>query len=398
MNQKAKTITLFSLAASLLGGALMVHHSPEASAEITPPKVIPEPPAPPAEPQNEGRVQIALLLDTSGSMSGLIEQAKSQLWKVVNEMSSARRNGKAPWIELALFEYGKGDASATEGYVRMIAPMTDDLDRISEALFALKTNGGEEYAGRAIDTAVKRLKWSDAAGDLRFIFIAGNESFRQGDLMPEKAIANATEKGIVVNTIYCGSHDDRIASGWRSGAALADGRFISIDHNMKIVQIDAPQDAQIAKLGVALNKTYIPYGRLGAMNWQRQHTQDSNALSMNMASNVSRMVAKSSANYYNPHWDLVDYVQREKGELAKIDVKALPQNMRGMNEAERAAYVDAQAKKRQALKLKISELNAARTKFVAEARKNAASKGDKSLDTAMIEAVHQLAAVKGFTF
>ena len=43
----------------------------------------------------EERIQLAILLDTSNSMDGLIGQAKSQLWKVVNELARARRNGKA---------------------------------------------------------------------------------------------------------------------------------------------------------------------------------------------------------------------------------------------------------------------------------------------------------------
>ena len=41
-------------------------------------------------------IQMAILLDTSGSMEGLIEQAKTQLWKIVNEMALAKKHGKVP--------------------------------------------------------------------------------------------------------------------------------------------------------------------------------------------------------------------------------------------------------------------------------------------------------------
>ena len=37
-------------------------------------------------------IEMAILLDTSGSMQGLIEQAKSQLWRIVNEMAAAIRS------------------------------------------------------------------------------------------------------------------------------------------------------------------------------------------------------------------------------------------------------------------------------------------------------------------
>src|SRR5262245_15502901 len=91
------------------------------------------------------RIQVAILLDTSGSMDGLIDQAKSQLWRIVNELAAARRQGAAARVEIALYEYGKQTVSAEDGFVRRILPFTDDLDRVSEALFALRTNGGEEY-------------------------------------------------------------------------------------------------------------------------------------------------------------------------------------------------------------------------------------------------------------
>ena len=71
-------------------------------------------PQPPPRPT----VQIAILLDTSNSMDGLIAQAKTQLWNVVNEFVRARKNGRPPAIQVALFEYGKQSLLASEGFVR----------------------------------------------------------------------------------------------------------------------------------------------------------------------------------------------------------------------------------------------------------------------------------------
>ena len=44
----------------------------------------------------EELIQLAILLDTSNSMDGLINQAKSELWKIVNELALAKKNGKSP--------------------------------------------------------------------------------------------------------------------------------------------------------------------------------------------------------------------------------------------------------------------------------------------------------------
>src|SRR4051794_39426398 len=125
-------------------------------------------------------VQLAILLDTSNSMDGLIDQAKTQLWSVVNEFVRARKDGRPPAIQVALFEYGKTTLPPGEGHVRLILPLTDDLDRVSEELFALKTNGGDEYCGWVIREAVNRLDWSRSSDVYKAIFIAGNEAFTQG--------------------------------------------------------------------------------------------------------------------------------------------------------------------------------------------------------------------------
>ena len=64
------------------------------------------------------KIQVALLLDTSNSMDGLISQAKTQLWTVVNEFSKAKKRGRIPKLEVALFEYGNNRLSPEVGYVR----------------------------------------------------------------------------------------------------------------------------------------------------------------------------------------------------------------------------------------------------------------------------------------
>ncbi len=91
------------------------------------------------------RIQMAILLDTSGSMSGLINQARTQLWRIVNEFATAERDGKSPYFEVALYEYGHAPLGAKGGFIRNIVPLSDDLDKVSEELFKLTTHGGDEY-------------------------------------------------------------------------------------------------------------------------------------------------------------------------------------------------------------------------------------------------------------
>jgi len=213
------------------------------------PAMFPYPPPPqPVAADNRPRVQLAVLLDTSNSMDGLIAQAKTQLWQIVNEFIAAKQDGKAPRVEVALYEYGNAGLDQEKGFVRLVAPLTDDLDKISESLFALKTNGGEEYCGWVIRDAVRDLAWDKSDKVYKAVFIAGNEPFNQGPVNHAKSCKDAIERGIIVNTIHCGDLAAGVNGKWKDGATLADGKFMTIDTNAQIVHVDAPQDKEIATL------------------------------------------------------------------------------------------------------------------------------------------------------
>src|SRR5262245_11997462 len=97
----------------------------------------------PAPPDERQLVQVALLLDTSNSMDGLINQARTQLWAIVNEFSHCRRDARIPRLQVAVYEYGNNRLCPQDGWIRMVLPFTDDLDRVSEQLWALRTCGGD---------------------------------------------------------------------------------------------------------------------------------------------------------------------------------------------------------------------------------------------------------------
>ena len=359
--------------------------------------VLPAAPFAAEEAAETSRIQMAILLDTSGSMSGLIGQAKSQLWKIVNEFINVRKNGQRPTLEIALFEYGNSGLAADEGYIRMILAFTTDLDKVSEELFALTTNGGQEYCGWVIKDATEGLDWSTSADDYKVIFIAGNEPFTQGSVNYADACKAAIEKGIIVNTIHCGSYDSGISGKWQDGALLADGSYMNIDQNREVVHIEAPQDAEIARLGTELNDTYIAYGTAGAEGLETQSEQDMNAKAAAPGSSVQRAVTKGSANYTNAAWDLVDGLKNDTVKLEELKDEELPEEMRAMTLDERKAYVEQQATRRAELQQKVQELNEARKKYVTEEMKKRAESGEeKTLDEAMIEAIHDQAESKAF--
>lgn len=349
-----------------------------------------------AAPAKKPLIQVAILLDTSNSMDGLIDQARTQLWRIVNEFAAAKKGGMTPELDVALYEYGNNGLSAKGGFIRRVLPFTTDLDRLSEELFALKTNGGEEYCGQVIGEATKGLDWSASPDVLKVIFIAGNEPFTQGTVNFRDSCWKAMTKGISVNTIFCGAEGEGVSTHWKDGADLADGRFMAIDQDAHVAQIDAPQDSEIAALGAELNTTYIAYGRAGRAGAARQDVQDANVANNN-AANIQRQMAKSQSIYSNASWDLVDAQNVSSVDLEKIDVKDLPPVMQTMTLAERKAYVEQNAKKRAAIQAKIQKLGEEREKYVAAQRRTLPPAAN-TLDAAVIAIVHEAGTKKGYTF
>ncbi|MBN1696911.1 MAG: VWA domain-containing protein [Spirochaetales bacterium] len=339
-------------------------------------------------------IQLAVLLDTSGSMSGLIDQAKACLWNIVNELSETQKDGKTPALYVSLYEYGKQSISTWEGHIRQIVPLSRDLDHIYEELFRLTTNGGDEYCGMVIERALAELPWSDNDDDLKLIFIAGNEPFTQGSVDYKSACATASERGITVNTIHCGNREEGIREFWYDGAVRGGGQYMTIDHNQVVVAIDAPQDEEIARLNEALNNTYIPYGEGGETLMVRQTAQDTNALSVNNENLVKRAAAKSTSNYLNSSWDLVDALRDTSVQLKEIADNELPEQMRTMTLHEREAYIKAKSEERNEIQKKIRFLYKEREAYV---RKTSGElEKDDTLGNALMNVLEEQAEKKGY--
>jgi len=340
-------------------------------------------------------VKIALLLDTSNSMDGLINQAKAQLWDIVNEFTHAKCGTDVrPSLQIALYEYGNDNLSSQEGYIRQVLGFSNDLDEISEKLFSLTTNGGEEYCGEVIHTSLKQLDWGKNADDLKMIFIAGNEPFTQGKLDYKDASANAKEKDIIVNTIFCGNYDQGISTMWKKGAVLTGGEYMAIDHNRQVVHIDTPYDDVIIRLNSKLNNTYISYGSVGRQKKELQSIQDANAAELEDVVAVKRAVSKSSRLYKNSQWDLVDAAEDDESIISELKDNELPEELQGKSKSEIEAYVKQRKTEREAIQKQIQELNAKREVYIAEHQKEETGE----LENAMLSAIKNQASKKNFTW
>lgn len=339
-------------------------------------------------------IKVALLLDTSNSMDGLINQAKAQLWEIINELSYAKYGIQKPNLEIALYEYGNDHLESSDGFVRQVLAFNSDLDEISEKLFSLTTNGGKEYCGQVISNSLKELEWGENNNDLRLIFIAGNEPFTQGKLHYKEAISNANEKDVIINTIFCGNYTQGISGMWQDGANLGGGDYMTINQNKKVIHIVTPYDYDIIILNKKLNKTYIYFGSSGFSKFKKQAIQDGNAEKIATDVSVKRAVSKSNRLYNNSVWDLVDKSEKEVIDYSKIDRKKLTKELQALSDTELKKHVKTQKKKRSEIKKQINELNKKRKIYVAKKQQESTKKNE--LESVMIQAIKKQAMRKNY--
>jgi len=364
-------------------------------------------------------VDVAILLDTSNSMDGLINQARQQLWQIVLRLAEAEKKGRKPQIRVSIFEYGNTNLPATENFIRQVVPLTDDLDKVSEALFALKTRGGDEYCGAIIKEAITRLDWSSDADAYRVVFIAGNEPFTQGPVNYVNSCTLAVDKGIIVNTIHCGEESVGKNTGWSDGAERGGGKSFNINQDRQVHRIKSPQDQILIKLNAELNDTYLWYGNKQSRQSFRsnQLAQDSNSFSGKLVPGGSgigmgggmgmggigaggtgmgpsagfgaRAKSKAMGVYNNQKRDLVDAAKSNPGVLKSVKKEHLPDEMQKMTDEQRKSHLQQVAAKRAELQKKILEVSAKRDAYIAEAKKKKAIESGVPAEVTLGDAVEE---------
>jgi von Willebrand factor type A domain len=341
------------------------------------------------------KIQVALLLDTSNSMDGLIEQAKSRLWNIVNTLTTLKYSGKTPDIEIALYEYGNDGLSSETNFIRQITPLSTDLDLISEKLFSLRTNGGNEYCGAVIQDATKKLSWEKDNNNMKLIYIAGNEAFNQGNVNYKEAISDALKNDIYINTIFCGNQTEGVNTHWKDGADYGKGKYFNIDSNKSIQYVVTPYDDEISRCNVRINSTYISYGSRGYEKKMSQEKEDSNARGVSSANYAERAVSKSKAVYKNDSWDLVDKMKDDKDAVLKVKKEELPKEYQNKTASELKTIVAEKTKEREMVQKEIGDLAKKRQAYIdTEAKK---TKSQDDLGNAINTSIIALARVKGYT-
>ncbi|MBP1643082.1 MAG: hypothetical protein H6Q03_1751 [Acidobacteria bacterium] len=340
-------------------------------------------------------IEIAIVLDTSGSMEPLIDAARVGLWDIVNDLA---RLEPAPQLRVALIAFGgKGDGSR-DGWVRLQAPLTRDLDLVSGRLFEMEAGGGTEYVGRALRMALERLAWSPpGSGALRLVLLAGNEPADQDPEVDFLAVGHgARQEGFDVFVIYCGRAEEPTAATWKQLATEADGAFASMSLESAASLLGTPYDREMIELGKRLNATYVSWGGAGREGRKAQTAQDRKVARLSPAAAAARAETKAGA-LYEPEWDLVGAVVSGRVDLGTVAPESLPHSLRGLTGDELAAWVQSTWLERQELQKRILALGEQRRQHLDEqARARGAGAGGATFESIVRDAIRRELEERGF--
>jgi uncharacterized protein YegL len=321
-------------------------------------------------------VEVAFVLDTTGSMGGLIEGAKRKIWSIATAIVDSNPDAD---IRMGLVAY----RDIGDDYVTRTFDLTTDIQDLYANLLELKARGGGDWpesVNEALDVAVNKLRWTQTGDVRRIVFLVGDApphmDYAQDTKYPT-TLAVAKQKEIIVNAVLAGDARDT-ARIWRDIAQLGNGRFIPIPQDGgQVVIIETPYDDDIIILQKQINGTVIPYGPRSLQKHTEDRTRQLSQVAAAAPSQASEMAsylnkrARVSSEAVTGEGDLVSDVAAGRQKLAALKDDELPDNMRGLKPEARIDELNKQMNQRKALNEKLGALVAKRDKFVAEQRDKA---------------------------
>jgi hypothetical protein len=339
------------------------------------------------------RMEVCFVLDTTGSMGGLIEGAKLKIWSIANRMVSVK---PAPQLKIALIGYrDRGDEYITRKY-----DLSDDIDTVYAHLQTFQAGGGgdgPESVNQALHEAVSQIGWSADRNVLKIIFLVGDfppHMDYTDDVKYPATCETAVKKDLIINTVLCGSNSET-APVWQDIAARAEGRFVAIGQTGDMLTISTPMDRELAELNVAVGRTLTPYGTILAQQavMVKQKASESAAAPAaadRLAYNASTGKAVQGGG------DLVDDMIANRVVLAEIKKEELPPEMQKMTKEQKEAFLKGKSEDRRKIQVRIDELVKQRQAYIQEEMRRRPEKG--SFDEQVQAIVAAQAKAKGIQY
>ena len=364
------------------------------------PPVIEKPVA--EKPSDGGKaLEMVFVLDTTGSMGGLIDGAKQRIWGIINEVMQTPSH---PSVRVGLVAYrDHGDQ-----YVTQILPVTNDLDKVYTTLMDFRADGGgdgPEDVRQGLSDGVMKAGWSKPSADTaQVVFLVGDapphdDYAQEPDTLT--TTAHAVKTGMTVNTIQCGA-DDSTREVWQTIARRGEGRFFAIAQDGGVATVTTPYDARLSELGNKLGSTYLAYGG-GAGEAGRDYRREAATRQADSETKVmgAAPAAAQADRAYNKALnkdayvgDLLQSVENGSVKLEEVKTEDLPDELQKLTPAERQKEVERRMSERKKMREEIVTLSKQRDEFITVERKKS-SGGQSGFDSAVASALKEQMARKG---
>ena len=358
---------------------------------------------PPVKEKNDrGKtLELVFVLDTTGSMGGLIDGAKQRIWGIVNEVMQTPAR---PDVRVGLVAYrDRGDS-----YVTQVLPLTNDLDKVYTTLMGYTADGGgdgPEDVRQALSDGVRKAGWSKPApGTAQIIFLVGDAPPHDDYVQKPPTLASAAEAvsaGMVVNTIQCGT-EELTRQVWQQIARRGEGQYFRIAQDGGVQTVSTPFDARLSELGNKLGSTYLAYGggagREGesfreAAKARQVRTESAVAGAAPIVAQADRAVNKA-LNRDAYVGDLLQSIENGSVKLDEVKAEDLPEDLRKLAPAERGKEVGRRLAERQRIRDEIVSLKKQRDDYLAAERRKQAG-GQTGFDAAVASALREQLARRG---
>lgn len=319
------------------------------------------------------RVEVAFVLDSTGSMGGLIEGAKEKIWSIANDVIGRK---PTPEVRIGLVTYrDKGDEYVTRRF-----DLTDDIDSVYKNLQSITADGGgddPESVNQALHEAVTDLSWTNGPKVLKIVFLVGDYPPHMDypdDVKYPVTAREAVRRGIIIDTVQCGDVAET-AVVWKEISRLADGSFVALAQSGNMTAMTTPFDDEIARTSAEIGSTIIPYGDAERQEASRGKVAKAAGAPSSVAADRAAYNLASGGKAIQGKGDLVEDLREGTVDMGRISLKELPVELQGMTPSERKVYVTAQQAKRDTLNAKLTDLSKKRSGYIEKERARLAAEG-----------------------
>ena len=318
-------------------------------------------------------IEVCFVLDTTGSMSGLIEGAKQKIWSIANSIVASNHGAT---VRFALVPYrDRGDA-----YITKIFDLTDDLDKVYENLQTFNADGGgdtPESVNQALAEAVTKIKWSESADVARLVFLVGDAPPHMDypdDVKYPQTCQAAAKKGLIINTVQCGNITETTPI-WQQIAKLSEGSYVALEQSGGMVTVETPMDKDIAELSNKIAALTMSYGP----EQQQATVARKNAMAAEAPASVAADRAyfnASSAKAIQGRGDLISDLREKQVNLDDVPKDQLPKELQNLSREDQQKLIDKQTQERDELSKKVAELSKKRQEYIDAENKRLTGHGD----------------------